>query len=586
MQLPSSSKSPEGPRDERFDGLIRMARRQFGVLAVLLTSGDQDRQRFRASAGPIAGDALQDLHCPPPAGIQADALLLVADTSRDEHLRNHPLTKALPELRFLAACSLRAPDGGPLGLLYLLHDQPRELDAEQQQGLREFAELVAALLVREEADRRELECLRESERRMALAIAGSGTGIWDRNALTGEIHYSSGWKALLGYTSDEVGNRIEESYTRVHPGDLAYVQASIQAHFDGRTEAYEVEHRLRCRDGSYKWVCSRGKVVERDAAGKPVRMVGTTSDVTAMRALSEKMQQTAALMTDLTNEIPGMVFQYRRQVDGQSSFSYVSIGVRDIYGLTPEQLVQDADVLHLIIHPDDLAAYLGSLEASARDLKPWHQEYRVLLPGGGATWRQGDARPRPLADGSVLWHGFITDITERKLIEAELQVFATTDSLTQLSNRRHFMQQLESELARVQRSVDYRAVILMFDLDHFKAINDRWGHSVGDLALRHFSAILCTQLRRTDAAGRMGGEEFAVVLSNASVDEAMIFAQRVQSELASAPLAHGDEHLALAVSVGIASLHPTDASAEAGLSRSDMALYSAKRAGRNRIECH
>ncbi|MFC4864854.1 sensor domain-containing diguanylate cyclase [Pseudomonas sp. MAHUQ-62] len=586
MQLPSSSNAPEGARDERFDGLVRMARRHFGVRAALLTTGNRGLQQVCACDGWTLVDPLPDGHLPLFHVTQTDALLVVPDIHRDEHVRNHDLVKVLPGLRFLAACSLPGADGALFGVLYLLHDQPRDLDVEQHQGLRDLAELAAGVLVREESDRRELERLQESERRLAPAIAGSGTGIWDRNAVTGEIHYSTGWKALLGYADHEVGNRIEESYTRVHPDDLAYVQATIQAHFERRTEAYEVEHRLRCRDGSYKWVCSRGKVVERDEFGKPLRMVGTTTDITAMRALSEKMQQTAALMTDLTNEIPGMVFQYRRRLDGHSYFSYVSAGVREIYGLTPEQLEQSADALHAIIHPDDLALYLGSLEASARDLKPWHLEYRVQLPGCGASWRQGDARPRPLADGSVLWHGFITDITERKLIEAELQVFATTDSLTQLSNRRHFMQQLESELARVQRSVGYCAAILMFDLDHFKSINDRWGHSVGDLALRHFSAILCAQLRRTDAAGRMGGEEFAVALSNASVGEAMIFAQRVQQELDRTPLPHGDERLALAVSVGIATIHPTDVSAEATLSRSDMALYRAKRGGRNRIECH
>lgn len=584
--LSSRSKSSEGSRDERFDGLLHMVRRQFGVVAVLLTTGAQDLQRFCAGAGPIARDTLPDLHMPLPSNANAHTLLLVPDISRDEHLRNHQLTKTFPALRFLAVCPLQAPDGGQLGLLYLLHDQPRELDSEQQKGLQEFAQLAAGALLLKESDRAEFELPSESERRKTLAIATSGTGVWDRNMLTGKVNYSDSWKALLGYTNNEIGDDVAEAYTRIHPADFAYVLAVYQEAIDGRTEIFEVEHRLRCRDGSYKWVCSRGKVVEYDGAGNAVRMVGATTDVTAMYALSEQIQLNAALLTDLTNEIPGMVFQSLRHVNGQYSFSFVSIGVCDIYGVKPEQLMQDADMLHMIIHPDDLAAYLGSLEASARDLKPWSLEYRVLLPGGGAAWRQGAARPRALADGSVLWHGIITDVTERKLIEAELQVLASTDSLTQLSNRRHFMQHLESELARVQRSASYPAVILMFDLDHFKAINDRWGHSVGDLALQHFSAILCTQLRRTDAAGRMGGEEFAVVLSNACVDEAKIFAQRVQDELAITPLGHGDECLTLAVSVGIASLHSTDVSAEASLSRSDKALYRAKRAGRNRIECY
>jgi GGDEF domain-containing protein len=83
---------------------------------------------------------------------------------------------------------------------------------------------------------------------MALAIAGSGTGIWDRNIVTNEIHYSAGWKAILGYADWELTNQLIDSYQRVHPADLAYVQAAIQAHFDRKTPSYEVEHRIRCKE--------------------------------------------------------------------------------------------------------------------------------------------------------------------------------------------------------------------------------------------------------------------------------------------------------------------------------------------------
>ncbi|MFZ6047024.1 diguanylate cyclase [Pseudomonas sp. CR3202] len=588
MQPLPAHEAPESANDDRFDGLTRLARRHFGVMAALLTTGTEQWQRIRTCDGLAFGIAESIV----PFGVcwvHTDGVLVVPDLHCDERFRAHELVMAEPQVRFLAGCPVRAEDGGVLGMLCLLHDQPRELDTAQLLLLRELARLAADLLARERADaelRRELEVLRGSERRMALAIAGSGTGIWDRNVTTGEIHYSTGWKAMLGYAEHEVGNRIEESYTRVHPADLDYVRATIQAHFERRTEAYEVEHRIRCRDGNYKWVCSRGKVVERDGAGNPLRMIGTTTDITAMRSMSEQVQQTATLLTDLTDEIPGMVFQFRRDPDGHSYFAYASAGVRDICGLTPEQLKADARVMQTIVHPDDLLLFLESLEASARSLAPWHLEFRVQLPGQGISWRQGEAQPRRLDDGSVLWHGFITDITERKQIEAELQVFATTDSLTQLANRRHFMQQLEAELGRVQRSAGHRGAILMFDLDHFKAINDRWGHSVGDQSLRHFAAILGKQLRKTDAAGRMGGEEFAVILSDADIDEAVTFARRIQQELCGAPVVHGDERIPLAISVGISTLDAHDASAESALSRSDIALYRAKRAGRNRIECN
>jgi diguanylate cyclase (GGDEF)-like protein/PAS domain S-box-containing protein len=587
MQSLYSNYAPASANDERFDGLLRLARRHFDVMAALLLTGGEGRQQVRACAG--LGAAQLARLGPLDDWASADALRLVADAQLDASLRDHRLVVAAPHLRFFAACPLPAPGGGVLGRLCLFDDRPRALDAAQQQALHEFAVLALELLGGDQADaqqRQEIAALRESERRMALAIAGSGTGIWDRNVATGEIHYSSGWKALLGYADHEIGNRIEESYTRVHPADLDYVKATIAAHLEQRTAAYEVEHRLRCRDGRYKWVCSRGKVVERDGAGKPLRMIGTTTDITAMRTLSERLQQSAALMTDLTNEIPGMVFQYRRQPDGESAFSYVSAGAEDICGLSAEQLLRDAQALHALIHPDDQAAYLASFEASARQLTPWHLEFRLQLPGQEIAWRQGEACPRRLEDGSVLWHGFITDVTERKQIEAELQAFATTDFLTQLANRRHFMQLLEAELARLQRSPGQCATILMFDLDHFKAINDRWGHSVGDQALRHFAAILRAQLRKTDAAGRMGGEEFAVVLGDTDLDKAMSFAQRIQGELTKTPILHGDEQIFLAVSVGISALSAADASAETALSRSDIALYSAKRGGRNRIECH
>ena len=117
-----------------------------------------------------------------------------------------------------------------------------------------------------------------------LAVAVSGTGIWDRNVATGEIRYSASWFKMIGYEAVPQSNSIEEAFKRVHPDDLEYVKATIQAHFEGKTESYEVEHRLRCKDGRYKWVLSRGKVVSRDADGNALRMAGTTTDITQIRA--------------------------------------------------------------------------------------------------------------------------------------------------------------------------------------------------------------------------------------------------------------------------------------------------------------
>lgn len=582
-------RSPDAPHagvDERFDSLTRLARSHFAVTTALIMRFDAGGQWLCSSSGvpaaAIPGDLPQASHA--SAG---DGMLVVADTRADERFQHHPLLSAHPWLRFYAGCALRTADGHPLGLFVLLDEQPRALDDQQREFLRDLARLAAASV---ESDRTiarlqaDAAALREREHRMALAIAGSGTGIWDRNVQTGEIHYSSGWKTILGYADAEVGNRIEDSYQRLHPDDLAYVQATIQAHLQGETDSYAVEHRIRCKDGSYKWISSRGKVVSRDRAGRPLRMIGTTTDITAMHALSERLQQSVDLLTNLTNEVPGLVFQYRRLPTGESLFPYASAGIQAIYEVTAEQVADSDAAIDALIHADDLPAYRAALDTSAANLTPWDLEYRVQLPGQGLRWRHGAAQPRRLADGSTLWHGFITDVTERKRIEAELLEFATTDFLTQLPNRRHLMSQIEAELARMQRSTGHRAAVLMCDLDHFKSINDQWGHATGDLALRHFAGILRAQLRKSDVAGRVGGEEFAVLLSDADLTEAMAFARRVQQQLAQTPLLHGEQRIAMTLSIGITALTASDAS-DAALSRSDMALYQAKESGRNRIEC-
>ena len=423
---------------------------------------------------------------------------------------------------------------------------------------------------------------------LTLALTGSGTGLWDRNVTTGHVHYSPAWKAMLGYGPHELSTRIEDAYLRVHPDDLAYVQATMQAHFENKTDTYSVEHRIRCKDGSYKWIRSRGRVVSRDSEGRAQRMVGTTTDITALRETAESLQRTIDLITNLTNEVPGLVFQYRLDADGRATVPYASEGIRDIYELTPAEVLLSADPIEARIDARDIAAYRQSLRDSAERLTPWRLQYRVNLPAQGMCWRQGDARPQRMADGSTLWHGFITDATDRKRIEAELHELATIDHLTQLPNRRHFTMQSEIELTRIRTAETGTAAMLMLDLDHFKVLNDRWGHALGDRALSHFAQLLRTETRAGDLVGRIGGEEFAAVLPHKTTDDAVAFAQRVQRRLAQFPLIdnEGDEPVSLTVSIGVDTLRATDVGAYQALSRCDKALYVAKARGRNRIEVY
>lgn len=130
--------------------------------------------------------------------------------------------------------------------------------------------------------------LREAEERWKFALEGAGDGVWDWDAQTNRIYYSPQWKKMLGYSEDEIGDTIEEWSSRVHPEDIERVWSEIKRHLKGETPIYLCEHRVRCKDGSYKWILDRGKVMKWSADGKPLRMIGTHTDMSEIRAILEE----------------------------------------------------------------------------------------------------------------------------------------------------------------------------------------------------------------------------------------------------------------------------------------------------------
>ena len=150
-------------------------------------------------------------------------------------------------------------------------------------GGKEIGGLIAGFNALLQAINRRDEALRLSEARWQFAIEGSGDGLWDWNMTDDTVFYSNLWKRMLGYAPDEVGTGLQEWDKRVHPDDRTVVERELRRHFAGETPYYLFEHRLQCKDGSYKWVLDRGLVIERDADGKPVRAIGTHTDISARK---------------------------------------------------------------------------------------------------------------------------------------------------------------------------------------------------------------------------------------------------------------------------------------------------------------
>lgn len=175
------------------------------------------------------------------------------------------------------------------------------------------------------------------------------------------------------------------------------------------------------------------------------------------------------------------------------------------------------------------------------------------------------------------------DFAENKRMEIELQELAITDFLTGLPNRRQFMTRMEEELSRLNRHDTRFASVLMLDLDRFKNINDTFGHAVGDLVLQNFAAIIQSELRKTDTGGRVGGEEFAILLPDDDAVAARIFAERLRQRVAETPVDFEGKKVPVTVSIGISAMKAGDATFDAALIRADKALYWAKEGGRNQV---
>lgn len=160
--------------------------------------------------------------------------------------------------------------------------------------------------VRDNTGRMRIErALRDSEKRWKFALEGAGDGVWDWDATTNHVHYSKQWKAMLGYSEQEISGTLDEWDCRIHPEDKTAAYADIERHFRGETEIYHNEHRMLCKDGSYKWILDRGKIIEWTEDGKPRRVIGTHTDITDRKRSEAELTKHHDRLEELVKERTG-----------------------------------------------------------------------------------------------------------------------------------------------------------------------------------------------------------------------------------------------------------------------------------------
>ncbi|MEA3371645.1 MAG: EAL domain-containing protein, partial [Campylobacterota bacterium] len=436
----------------------------------------------------------------------------------------------------------------------------------------EFNDLIETLHTSEELT----EQLRE---RLELAFAGTKDGLWDWNIKDDTIYFSPLWKAMLGYKDSELENSVLNWKERVHPDDVEEALGDLQKHIDGKTDLYVNIHRLKHKDGYWIWTLDRAKALC-DEDGNATRMVGTHTDITKDKKMQLQYEQQAQVIEQVNDSVIS--------TDLEGNIVSWNKGSERMLGYKAEEVI--GKPMSIIHRPEDIEqnrAYTkqllisGAFSVDAYLVSKFKSIIAVMI--SLSILRDENGNPIGLI-------GVSQDITKRKKAEEDLreqkQILehqAHHDALTGLPNRILFNDRLKIGIEESKRDKTELA-LLFIDLDHFKEINDSFGHVTGDLLLKEVTERLRNILRDEDTLARLGGDEFTIIIKNLHLgQDASILAQKILSILAE-PIVIDEHELYVSSSIGI-SLCPSDGdSVEDLLKYADAAMYKAKDEGRNNFQ--
>ena len=378
---------------------------------------------------------------------------------------------------------------------------------------------------------------------------------------------------LGGYRLEDVLGRAFGDFVQLPDAvGAALRETDLRVLHDGETLAREESNLIRAT-GELRTYWSIKKPL-RDAAGRITGMLGISHDITEKKRLEDQLRQQKELLDTILDNTDALVYVK----DVNRRFRYANQPLSQMLNLPVERIVGRLDTELL---PQALAD------------KFWAQDQAIIASGQRQTSEeslrdaQGRLRhywsvivPWQMPDGLAAVIGLSTDITELHELKEQLQQQASSDSLTGLANRRSFWAQAERELERSRRHGQPLALMTM-DIDHFKEVNDAYGHPMGDHVLRAFAACCQSVLRSTDLCARTGGEEFCILLPETDLAGAGAIAERLRVLVASLPLDALAPNLRISASFGVTLLAAGDGGFDGMFLRADRALYAAKRRGRD-----
>jgi diguanylate cyclase (GGDEF)-like protein/PAS domain S-box-containing protein len=423
------------------------------------------------------------------------------------------------------------------------------------------------------------------DERWRVALESAGDAIWDLNLQTNRFVISKSYAEMLGYLESDFGDTPDHLERILHPDEKQqakeYLQSFLNGDFNGQ---YISEHRLQCKDGSYKWILCRGRVTERDVSGRPIHMFGTHVDVTERNQAREEILRSHQTLDDerslfqtiLDNAPLGI---WMLDVNGRLRF--VNNGFCNATGISEERFLSAQ-------HYSDVLPPAVTDSCKQSD----HECFKQEAPHLSSEWIPFvDGREHLLEitkvrllnkDGSVRGLiGLAVDVTERKEHEKKLQHIAHYDALTGVPNRVLLADRLSQALARAKRDQGLMAVCYL-DLDGFKPVNDNFGHDVGDKVLVEITRRIKEAIREDDTVARLGGDEFVVLLVGMQVPEECAGSLNRLLEVIHQPIEIKRQSIRISASIGVALYPEDDHDPDTLLRHADQAMYVAKQSGKNR----
>ena len=574
--------------EKEFDDITFLASQICGTPIALVSFIDENRQWFKSKIGLSEAETSREVSFCAHA-INNNELFEVQNALKDERFADNPLVTGELNVRFYAGMPLTTSDGLNLGTLCVLDHVPRKLDDNQLQAMESLSRLVMRLIEGRLQDiqqsRVEVElteqraALNESNERVHLALSVAKLGAWDWYIPTNKVIYDKRWYEMVGYEHLELDFSTPIFEKLLHPDDLASTLVALEAHLKSKADSYDIEFRMVHKAGHAVWVNSIGKVMERDADGSPIRMIGMHMDISE-RKLAE-------LAIEARDDVVKRIAQIAKvggwSLDLITNELYWTDGIKHIHEVELDY-VPDVDTAISFYKPEAQTVIREAIAHAVKTGKSWDLEQPLVTAKGNKIWVRSQGSPITKDGKVVRLAGAAQDITRYKLAEEKIKQLAFYDALTKLPNRRLLTDRLKQVIYRTKRSRCFGA-LMFIDLDNFKKLNDTLGHAKGDDLLQQVANRLLESVRDTDIVARLGGDEFVVVLDTLSrdYDQAKEQARLVGNKIINALNQRyflGWDKFDTSSSIGVTLLNGQQDSAML-LKNADIAMYQAKADGRN-----